>query len=78
MDLPLLLVSLTCVDTSEVLSELRSMMFVVDCTIKFVVCNDITPDVVSMVVEGGDVGVTSVHVTLTSPFPPAGKTKYVY
>jgi hypothetical protein len=31
-----------------------------------------------MVVEGGDVGVTSVHVTLTSPFPPAGKTKYVY
>jgi hypothetical protein len=78
MELPLLLVSLTCVDTSEVLSELRSMMFVVDCTIKFVVGNDITPHVVSMVVEGGDVGVTSVHVTLTIPFPPAGKTKYVY
>jgi hypothetical protein len=78
MDLPLLLVSLTCVDTSEVLSELRSMMFVVDWTIKSVVCNDITPDVVSMVVEGGDVGVTSVHVTLTSPCSAAGKTKYVY
>jgi len=54
------------------------MMFVIDCTIESVVCNDITPEVVSMVVEGGDVGVTSVHVTLTSPFPPAGKTKYVY
>ena len=70
--------SLTFVDTSEVLSELRSMMFVVDCTIKSVVCNDITAEVVSMVVEGGDVGLTSVHVTLTSSFPPAGKTKYVY
>ena len=78
MELPLLLVSLTCVDTSEVLSELRPMMFVVDCTITSVVCNDITSEVVSMVVEGGDVGVTSVHVTLTSPSPPAGKTKYVY
>jgi hypothetical protein len=51
------------------------MMFVIDCTITSVVCKDITPEVVSMVVEGGDVGVTSVHVTLTSPFPPAGKTK---
>jgi hypothetical protein len=77
MELPLLLVSLTCVDNSEVLFELRSMMFVVDCTIKSVVCN-ITPEVVSMVVEGGDVWVTSVHVTLTSPCSAAGKTKYVY
>jgi hypothetical protein len=34
------------------------MMFAVDFTIKSVACDDITPEVVSMVVEGGDVGMT--------------------
>jgi hypothetical protein len=43
-----------------------------------VVCDDIAPDVVSIVVEGGFVGLTSPHVTLTSPFPPAGNTRYIY
>ena len=56
--LPLLVVSITCVDNSKVLFELFSMMFRVDFTIKSVVCHDITPEVVSMVVEGGDVGMT--------------------
>jgi hypothetical protein len=51
-------VSITCVDNSKVLFELFSMMFGVDFTIKSVVCDDITPEVVSMVVEGGDVGMT--------------------
>jgi hypothetical protein len=56
--LPLLVVSIACVDNSKVLFELFSMMFGVDFTIKSVVCDTITPEVVSMVVEGGDVGIT--------------------
>ena len=75
--LPLLVVSMTCVDTSEVLPDLFSMMTgVVDCANISVVCDDIAPEVVSMVVEGGFVGLTSSHVTLTSHFPPAGRTRY--
>jgi hypothetical protein len=46
------------VDNSKVLFEFFSMMFGVDFTIKSVACDDITPEVVSMVVEGGDVGMT--------------------
>jgi hypothetical protein len=42
------------------------------------ICFSIAPDVVSMVVEGGFVGLTSSHVTLTSPVLPAGKTRYIY
>ena len=42
---------MTCVDTSEVLFELFSMMTWVVANIS-VVCDDIAPDVVSMVVEG--------------------------
>jgi hypothetical protein len=68
---------MTCVDTSEVLFELFSMMTWVVANIS-VVCDDIAPDVVSMVVEGGFVGLTSSHVTLTSPVLPAGKTRYIY
>ena len=69
---------MTCfVDTSEVLVELFSMMTWVVANIS-VVCDDIAPEVVSMVVEGGFVGLTSLHVTLTSPFPPAGNTRYIY
>lgn len=45
---------------------------------KSVVCDDIKPEVVSMVVEGGFVGLASSHVRLTNPFPPAGKTRYIY
>ena len=56
--LPLLVVCIACVDNSKVLFELFSMMFGVDFTIKSVVCDDITPKVVSMVVEGRDVGMT--------------------
>jgi len=72
--LPLLVVSTTCVDTSEGFFELFSVMTWVVANIS-VVCDDITPEVV---VEGGYVRLTSSHVTLTSSFPPAGKTKYVY
>jgi hypothetical protein len=68
---------MTCVDTSEVLFELFSMMTWVVANIS-VVCDDIAPDVVSMVVEGGFVGLTASHVTLTSPFLPAVNTRYIY
>ena len=69
---------MTCVEISEILPDLFSMMTgVVDCANISVVCDDIAPEVVSMDVEGGFVGLTSSHVTLTSPFPPAGRAKHI-